>query len=204
LDETFEAFDELIESGKIRYAGCSNFNGNQLQVAEDRATATFGTRFESTQAYYNILKRDLEVTILPHCEKFKMGVLVYGALGRGILTNKYTIRNNQDINSRVIKNPKIKKDFTVPVLNLLNDLSEFSFQRKWSNVSQLVIAWVLSRVGVTSAILGSRTVEQLKSNIEAANIKLKKDELEEIDRLVGDLNQYKNTSLGYPGEIFLM
>ena len=161
-------------------------------------------RFESTQAYYNILKRDLEGTILPHCGKFKIGVLVYGALGRGILTNKYIIKNNQDINSRIIKNPKIKKDFTVPILSLLKDLSEFSLQRKWGDVSQLVIAWVLSRVGVTAAILGSRTVEQLKSNIEAASIKLKKDELVEIERLVGDLSQYDNASLGHPGEKFLM
>ena len=133
-------------------------------------------------------------------------VLIYNsAFSKGKFTcKKYILKNNQDANSRVNKNQKIKKDFTVPILNLLQDLSEFSFQRKWGDVSQLVIAWVLSRVGVTAAILGSRTVEQLKSNIEAASIKLKKEELVEIDRLIGDLSQYNNASLGHPGEKFLM
>jgi 1-deoxyxylulose-5-phosphate synthase len=201
LEETFEAFNKLIENGKVRYAGCSNFNGNQLRMAESQASS--GIRFESTQAYYNILKRDLEKSVLPHCKKSKMGILIYGALGRGVLTNNYMIKNNKDENSRANKNPKIKKDFIAPILDLLKDLSEFSFQKNWIDVSQLVIAWVLSQEGVTSAILGSRTIEQLKSNLEAASIKLKKDELLAIDQLIGDLCQYNGASLGHPGEIFL-
>ena len=203
MDETLEAFNQLIQSGKIRCAGCSNFNGNQLEMAERYSRGLSGIRFESTQAYYNLLKRDLELSVLPHCKKFKIGVLVYGALGRGVLTSKYLKGNNEDKNSRANKNPKIKKDFIAPIVDLLKELSKFAHERKWVDVSQLVIAWTLSQEGITAVILGSRTVGQLKSNLQAADIHLEKKELLEIDRLIGRLGQYKDASLGHPGERFL-
>jgi aryl-alcohol dehydrogenase-like predicted oxidoreductase len=203
LEETLEAFNELIQSGKIRYAGCSNFNGNQLELAENCSSKLDGIRFESTQAYYNLLKRDLELSVLPHCKKNKIGVLVYGALGRGVLIGSYIKGKNEDKNSRVNKNPKVKQDFILPILYLLKKLSKFTNEQGLADVSQLVIAWILSQEGVTSAILGCRTVEQLKSNVRATEIKINGNDLFEIDRLIGDFSQYNSASLGHPGEKFL-
>ena len=152
---------------------------------------------------YNLLKRDLELSVLPYCKKYKIGVLIYGVLGRGVLTNKYIQNNDWDKNSRANKNQKIKNDLIVSVSNLLKELSRFSCKQRWADVSQLVIAWALSQEGITSAILGSRTVGQLKSNLQAVDIQLKKDELLLVDRLVGNLGQYMGASLGHPGKIFL-
>ena len=203
LDETFEAFDQLIKSGKILYAGCSNFNGNQIKMIDQWSRGKSKVRFESIQAYYNLLKRDLELSILPYCKKSKVGVLIYGALGRGVLTSKYITGNKEDRNSRVIKNPTIRKDFIAPILRLLKELSAYARDQKWVDVSQLVIAWALSQEGVTAVILGSRTLDQLKSNLQAADIQLNKNQILTIDRLVGDLDQYNEASLGHPGKVFL-
>ena len=103
----------------------------------------------------------------------------------------------------MIKNPTIRKDFIAPILRLLKELSAYARDQKWVDVSQLVIAWALSQEGVTAVILGSRTLDQLKSNLQAADIQLNKNQILTIDRLVGDLDQYNEASLGHPGKVFL-
>lgn len=184
LNETMRALNELIEAGKVRYIGCSNYTLNNLKEA---ISTEHKHRFISLQNKYNLFERDLEKEIFSFCEKQKIGILVYGALARGLLTGKYKKGANLPEHFRANNNLKLRSQLTDQFFTTSTRLEQFS-KRFNTSINNLALSWLLSKPIVSSVIVGIRSVEQLNSNLESLNVKLNTKDLKEIDLL---LNNFK-------------
>ncbi|NQU67565.1 MAG: aldo/keto reductase [Candidatus Marinimicrobia bacterium] len=198
LEETLSAFEDLISEGKILYAGCSNFNFEQLETSLSISSNQNLYGFSSIQLNYNLLKRNFEKNLLPLCLKHQIGVIVYGALGRGILSDKYL---NVDTGKaayipRAQMSESIRKDITPELLALLSHLDGYAHEKFGSNLQTLAISWLLHQESLSSILLGMRSTVQLIENLNALELKLTEENINEIDELIGDYSVINSLSLG--------
>ena len=195
LEETLSILDVLVKQGKVRYIGVSNFSGEQLKTALVVSREQGLKTFVSTQNHYNLFKRNIERDIFPLCNSEKIGVMVYGALARGILSGKY--RDGKEIppDSRASISMDIKADLTGTVLNAVSSLDLFA-KKYGKTVRDLALAWVLKRQEVSTVLIGVRNVEQLRDNVHAIDWELSETELHATHKLVGDLKCFQSVSLG--------
>jgi 1-deoxyxylulose-5-phosphate synthase len=199
LEETLEAFEILIQQGKIRYAGCSNYNFSQLSQSTQLSTKNHCNGFVSVQSHYNLFKRQIEKQILPFCSTQKVGVLVYGALGRGVLSEKYLTESSHPLyQNRANLSQSVSNDVTPFVLEKVQALNDYAKLNFGTTVKELALAWLLHHSAVSSLIIGMRTLPQLAQNIAAASIVLSEQHLSEIDEIVGELTAYTQFSFGSP------
>jgi aryl-alcohol dehydrogenase-like predicted oxidoreductase len=186
VDETLGALSDLIHQGKIRYAGSSTFPAHEIVEAQWVAERRGRERFVCEQPPYSILVRAIEEDVLPVCQKYGMGVIPWSPLAGGWLSGKY--RKGQEL-------PKSGRAARVPQRF---DLSEPGNQRKLDAVEELAtvasdaglslielaIGFVLAHPAVTSAIIGPRTMEQLKGQLDAGDVRLDEAVLDRIDAIV--------------------
>ncbi len=163
IDETLRALDELRRAGKIRYAGASTFAGWQLCEAHYVAKEMGVAGFVTEQPPYNLLDRRIERELLPFCRTYDYGVIPWSPLAGGMLSGKYlddsvtgARYSASDPMGRLANLPKEK----ITKLKVLADENGLS-------LTTLAIAWVATRPGVTSPIVGARSVKQLTESIEA-------------------------------------
>ncbi len=152
-EETARAFEKLKEDGKIRYAGCSNYNAEQL-----RAALKFG-RMDTLQPRYNLLQREAEETLFPLCMAEGIGVLTYSSLAMGLLTGKFTGKETfSDVRANVplFQGENFRRN--VEKVNRLKPIAE----EFGVTVTQLVLRTTLSHPAVTSAIVGIKRPEQIE------------------------------------------
>jgi aryl-alcohol dehydrogenase (NADP+) len=164
IDETLSALTDLVHSGKIRAFGTSGMPASDLVESHWVAERRGLEQFRTDQPPYSILTRGIEREVLPVAQRFGMGILVWGPLGQGMLTGR--VRRGQDTD--VIR----AKLFTA-----------FSDGRRLS-MPHLAMAFAISHPGVTSALLGARTMEQLDDLLSAVDIVLSDDVLDRIDEIV--------------------
>jgi len=176
IEWTLEEMQRLQSEGKISALGVSNFDVPLLEKASNVAPVT------SVQPQYSLLERDVERALLPFCTKRQIGVMTYGSLGGGILTGKYEER------------PTFKKNdarnyfyryYREPLWRLVQDLLEEMKKISLENgkpIAQVAINWILERAGVTTAIVGARTPEQVAINADASSWVLPKDDVLRIDQ----------------------
>ncbi|MEO3853086.1 aldo/keto reductase [Streptomyces sp. B8F3] len=183
LEETLSFLDDAIRAGKIRYYGLSNFTGWQVQKAVDLASSLGLARPVTLQPQYNLLSREIEWEIVPTCEHNGLGLLPWSPLASGILTGRYQRdiepvpgqRLFQKENARLFGD-RMNEQRTWEVIHVLNAVAE----RHDATVSQVALAWVVAQPAVTSVILGARTLEQLKENLEASALLLNAEEEEQL------------------------
>jgi aryl-alcohol dehydrogenase-like predicted oxidoreductase len=162
IEETMATLDRFVRAGKVRYIGCSNYTGSQIVEAQWAAARQNGTPFVSLQPRYSLLARDIETDILPACQRHGLGTLTYSPLGGGMLTGKYQQGEKPASDTRYGRGQRAQmaalvltnRNFAV-VDELKNVAKELG-----ATPSAVAIAWVLSRRGVTSVIIGPRTVDQ--------------------------------------------
>lgn len=199
LEETLEAFEILVKEGKIRYAGCSNYNLSQLSQSSDLSKKNHLNGFVSIQSHYNLFKRQIEKQTLPYCHSQKIGVLIYGALGRGVLTEKYLTSNSSpQYQNRASLSQNVSNDLTSFVLEKVQSLNDYAKSNFGTTVKELALAWLLHHSAISSLIIGMRTVSQLKQNIAATSIVLSEQHLSEINEIIGELVAYNPFSFGSP------
>lgn len=161
VDETLAALDTLVEQGKVQHIGCSNWGAWQMGHALIRSAAEGGPRMESVQPPYNLVQRDIEADLLPLCRDQQVGVLSYSPLGAGFLTGKY--RPGQEIPSGtrfdVIPGhqPIYFHDTGWAALERL-DLVAADTGR---SLVDLALAWVIAQAGVTSVLIGCRSLSHV-------------------------------------------
>ncbi|MCK4577410.1 MAG: aldo/keto reductase [Candidatus Marinimicrobia bacterium] len=179
IEEGWDAIGELIKTGKIRYAGVSNFNAEQM----DRAAAIHPVA--SLQPPYSMLRRDIEKEILPYCRENNIGVVAYSPMQNGLLTGKFSLErlarlpdNDFRRNSPSFQSPQVEVNLT-----LVDKLGEIASGSGYT-VAQLAIAWVLRRQEVTSAITGTRKPHQIEETIIAGEWQLDKWTIQQVDALV--------------------
>ena len=170
LDETLGAFEDLINDGKIRYAGCSNFDFDKLKDVVEFSKSKGLKGYSSVQQHFNLLKRTAEKNILLYCRKKNIGTLIYGALGRGLLSDKYLnrrkIKNQNNYKTRSELSNSVLKDINNIQISTIRKLNDYAIKTFDKSLQQLAVAWVLNNEAVSSVILGFRTVKQIKEIIK--------------------------------------
>jgi len=186
IDETLRALDDLVTQGKIRYAGTSNFPPSGIVEAQWCARDRNLVRFVTEQPPYSMLVRGIENEVLPTCQRHGMGVLTWSPLAAGWLSGKWRRNSAPPGSSRAGRIPQ-RYDLTRPdnvrKLDAADALATVAEEAGISLV-HLAIAFVLNHPGVTSAIIGPRTMEQLESQLGAASVRLDAATLDRIDAIV--------------------
>jgi aryl-alcohol dehydrogenase-like predicted oxidoreductase len=180
LEETLSALDDLVRSGKVRQVGCSNFAGWQVMKALGIAKESSYARFASQQIYYSAAGRDAELDLIPVALDQNLGVLVWGPLAGGLLSGKF--RRGDALSSGRMAVPGTRELFDPETAFDVLDTARLSSEQRGVSVAQVSINWLLAKPGVTSVILGARTMEQLIDNLGAAGFRLSVDEIRSLDR----------------------
>lgn len=182
LEETLRTLDDLVRWGKVRYIGCSNFAAWQIVKALAISDRHGWARFISNQPEYSPARRDIEREILPMGLSEGVGQIVYWALAGGLFTGKYRRGEDPPPGSRATRSPLFtnKGWLTDPYLTLTERLTAIA-DAAGLRLPHLVLAWVMARPGVTSAIVGATRVEQLTDNLAACDVRLPADVMAAVD-----------------------
>ena len=179
LEETLRAFDDLLQQGKVKAIGCSNYPAWQIALALGISDKQGWSRWATVQPRYNMLYREIETELLPLCRNQNLGVLCYNPLAGGMLTGKYNSLESQDAGARFTlgKTGDLYRERYWHQAHLAeaNRLSEF-FNKRGKSIITASIAWVLAQPGVTSAILGASKADQLDLTLKAADFTLEEEE----------------------------
>lgn len=185
VEETLGALTDLVHQGKVRYIGSSSYSGSQIVEAQWAAREHRFARFVTEQPPYSILVRGIEEDVLPTTLRHGMGTLVYSPIAGGWLSGKW--RKGTPPTATSSARPSARFDMSTPAnQRKLDAVEELSVLAEESGIPllQLAIAFVLNHPGVTSAIVGPRTMEQLESYLPAADVTLAGDVLDRIDQIV--------------------
>lgn len=181
LEETMETLDGLVKSGKVRYIGCSNYSAWHLMKALAVSERLGLERFVSHQIYWSLVGRDAEVELVPAALDQGLGILVWSPLAGGLLTGKYR-RDTKPSEGRHLTEwgePPIYDERQV--YDVIDVLVEVAGSRGVPP-AQVALAWLLSRPGVTSLIVGARDQAQIQGTLPAADLKLSAEELSRLDK----------------------
>jgi len=175
-EETLGALDHLLQSGKIRYVGCSNFAGWQVMKALGVARQRGLPEFVSQQVYLSLQERSAEYEIVPSAIDQGLGLLIWSPLAGGLLSGKYRRGQPPPPGSRHASEwsepPVYDEDKLYDTIEILVEIAEAHSV----SAAQVALAWLLARPGITSVIVGARTEEQLADSLAAADLELSPEE----------------------------
>lgn len=175
ISETMEALDLLIQQGKIRAAGVSNYSLSQVKEAEKYISLA------SNQVPYSMLNRSIEEELIPYTSRKNIGIIAYSPMERGLLTGKYFKDGKLKIGDH--RHEYFGKFDQEKVKIILESLAPIADQKKVS-LSQLVLKWTSSQKGITVVLAGARNAEQALANAQAYAIDLNQEELDHISSLL--------------------
>lgn len=178
MQETLEALDVLVKSGKVRYVGCSNLAAWQIMKALGISAREHLSKFVSLQAYYTIGGRDLERELVPMLLDQQMGLMVWSPLAGGLLSGKFT-RNSETKEGRRVNFdfPPIDKEKAFDIIEVMEVIAN----NKQVSVAQIAIAWLLHQPVVTTVIIGATKQHQLVDNLNSVKVQLTPDELQMLE-----------------------
>src|SRR4051794_22770989 len=183
LEETLEALDSLVQAGKVRYVGASNYSGWQLMKALAVADRDGRERFVSQQIHYTLQAREAEYELVPIAVDQGVGIMVWSPLAGGLLSGKYRRDQPMPEGSRQLTDwnePPVRDENGLhDIVDALVEIGE----AHGVSAAQVAIAWVLERPGVTTVVLGARTEEQLSDNLAAAELTLTEAERARLDEV---------------------
>lgn len=185
-DETLEAFDAVVRSGKARYIGCSNYQAWRLARALGRSEALGLAKFVSVQPRYNLLFRQIERELLPLCEEDGIAVIPYNPLAAGLLTGKHRVDSKPAENTRFTLGTAAKM-YTERYWHDREFGAIDAFVRVAAEAgvapTTLAVAWVLANPAVTAPIVGASRPDQLAANVAAVDVKLDPELKAKLDEL---------------------
>jgi 1-deoxyxylulose-5-phosphate synthase len=192
IEETLAALDELVQAGKVRYVGCSNFRTSELRAALTASQSRSLVRFDTLQPRYNLLYRAIEDGLLPLCRQEDIGVIAYNPLAGGLLTGKHRYEAVPDDGSRFTTGASgdvyrglywQEAEFAA--------LARIQATLDGTGVSMLAAAlgWMLAQPGVTSAIVGASSPDQLRQSLAAAQVPIPDDVLARLDRATSPVDE---------------
>lgn len=190
LQETLEALDEVVRSGRVRYIGLCNYAAWQIAKALGVSERSGLARFESAQMYYSIAGRDLEREVVPLAQDQELAILPWSPLAGGFLSGKYTRDGAPSENARrlAFDFPPVDKEKAYDIIDVMKAIGD----AKNASVAQVALAWLLHKKHVTSVIIGAKTEKQLIDNIAATKVELTNDDMAKLD----DVSKLKPE---YPG-----
>lgn len=184
IDETLRALDDLVRAGKVRYLGTSSFGAWQVVEALWASKELGLERFVSEQPPYNILDRRIERELIPATQTFGIAVIPWSPIAGGLLSGKYHRDQPPPADSRYANpNPLHTKRYVPSAFDAVEPLTALAAERRVP-LSQLALSWVVHRTGVTSAIVGPRTLGQLEDALAALEVTLTPEDHARIDAIV--------------------
>jgi aryl-alcohol dehydrogenase-like predicted oxidoreductase len=171
VEETMATLHSFVEAGKVRYLGCSNWTGSQIVEAQSVAARHGWTPFISLQPRYSLTSRRIEEDVLPACERHGLGTMIYSPLGGGVLTGKYRRGEPPPPGSRAGRGGFWANMLDEQSLEIADEVAKAAAEIG-TTPTAVAIAWVLSRRGVTSVIIGPRTFDQYEQNMEGFVLQL--------------------------------
>jgi aryl-alcohol dehydrogenase-like predicted oxidoreductase len=171
LAETLEAMTEIVEAGKVRYVGCSNWTGEQIQQAIDLAREHGYVKIVSSQPEYSLLHREPEEEVIPVSKANGISQVVYSPLAQGVLSGKYAPGEPASEGTRASARPEWMEYFEDDVLERVQRLGPIA-GGLGITMAQLALAWILREPNVASAIVGASRPEQLRDNAAASDVDL--------------------------------
>jgi aryl-alcohol dehydrogenase-like predicted oxidoreductase len=180
LEETLATLDGLVSEGKIRYAGCSNYDAWRMTRALWISDRRGWTSFISAQPEYNLLNREIERELIPACLELGVGVIPYSPLAGGVLTGKYSAGQPAPEGTRGYNNPRFVERLRPETFEAVARLERLA-QARGHTVGELALAWLVARPTVATVIAGVTSPAQVAANVAAANWRLSEVELAEIE-----------------------
>jgi aryl-alcohol dehydrogenase-like predicted oxidoreductase len=178
LEETLGAFARLVEQGKVRAIGASNYSAARLDAALATSARLGLPRFESLQPLYNLMDRTIEAEVLPLCRAREVGVIPYSSLASGFLTGKY--RSEADLGKSVRGARSVAKHLVPRGMQVLAALDAVA-ARVHATPTQVALAWQLARPGITAPIASATSPEQLRDLVRAASLALDAEAVAALD-----------------------
>jgi aryl-alcohol dehydrogenase-like predicted oxidoreductase len=181
IEETLRALDSLVQQGKVRYIGASNWEAWKLSRAITVSELKGYARFDTLQAYYSITGRDLEREFVPLIRHTKTGLLVWSPLAGGLLSGKFSRENQKPENSRrsEFDFPLVDKERAWRILDVMRPIGE----ALGCSPARIALAWLLHQPAVTSVIIGAKRTDQLQDNLASGDVKLSPEELQQLDQV---------------------
>jgi aryl-alcohol dehydrogenase-like predicted oxidoreductase len=185
LEETMQAFADLVHAGKVHYIGVSEWRAEEIRAAYELAT-DLRVQLVSNQPRYSILWRVIEAEVIPTCAELGIGQIVWSPLAEGVLTGKYLPGQPPPLDSRAAYEKPIATYITdylgEKVLSAVQAMAALAEQAGLTR-AQLALAWVLQNPNVSSAIVGASRPAQLAENVKASGVRLEADLLKAVDDL---------------------
>ena len=186
IEETLSALSDLVHQGKVRYIGSSTFPASQIVEAQWTARDRRLVRFVTEQPPYSMLVRGVEADVLPTCMRQGMAVMSYSPLAGGWLSGRWRKDTGQQPSSRASRLPErfdLANPYNQRKLDAVEDLARLAEQAGLTLI-QLAIAFAKSHPAITSPLIGPRTMQQLETQLAAADVVLTVDVLDRIDEIV--------------------
>jgi len=197
LEETLDALDTCVRSGKVRYIGLCNLQAWQITKALWISDKKNLARFESLQMYYSIAGRDLEREVVPLANDQHLAILPWSPLAGGLLSGKFTRDNKGPEGARrsTFDFPPIDRERAFNIIDAMRPIAE----AHGVSVARVALAWLIHQPHVTSVIIGARTREQLTDNLAATGLKLNGQELETLNKVSALAPEYPGWMLEVQG-----
>jgi len=181
LEETLEALDTLVRDGKVRYLGCSNYTGWQVTKAVGVSERRGYQPYVSQQIHVSLQSREAEWEVIPAGIDQGLGALVWSPLAGGLLSGKYRRGVKPEGTSRHLTDwhepPVRDEDALYDIVDVLVEIAD----ARGVSGAQVALAWLLARPGITSLVFGARHEEQLRDNLQAADLRLTQEEHDRLE-----------------------
>ncbi|WP_447728687.1 aldo/keto reductase [Sphingomonas koreensis] len=190
LEETLQALDAIVRSGKARYLGYSNWPAWKVAAAMELQRANGWAPFTHGQLMYSLIGRDIEDEFVPMTQRYGLGITAWSPLGGGFLTGKYSRENMGEAGDRLATHDGIPFDRDTGFA-LVDRMREIAAAHG-ATIAQVALAWVLARPSISSVIIGASKMHQLDDNLGAVNLAIAPEEIAALDALSAPRR-------GYPG-----
>jgi aryl-alcohol dehydrogenase-like predicted oxidoreductase len=204
LEETMQAFADVVRSGKALYIGVSEWTAEQIRAGHALAKE-LGIQLISSQPQYSMLWRVIEAEVVPTCEELGIGQIVWSPIAQGVLTGKYQPGQPPPAGSRATDEKgganTIKRFMDDDVLARVQSLAPIAAELDLT-MAQLAVAWVLQNDNVSAALVGASRPEQVQENVKAAGVRIPAEVMKRLDEQLGDLVERDpaKTALNSPRE----
>jgi aryl-alcohol dehydrogenase-like predicted oxidoreductase len=182
FEESLSALNDLVRSGRVRYIGLCNLSAWQVMKSLSVSERLNLAKFVSVQAYYTIAGRDLERELVPLIQDQKLGLMVWSPLAGGLLSGKFSSAEDKPRAFRCV-----------------DAMRPMALARKIS-VAQVALAWLLAKPFVTTVIIGAKSMEQLRDNIDSTRVRLDAAEMQQLDTISALPVEYPEWMLAFQGQ----
>lgn len=187
VDEVLRALDDLVRSGKVRYIGISNTPAWQVAQAQMISHFRGWTEFVALQIEYSLLERSVESELVPMARALGLGVTPWSPLKGGILSGKYTRENAAT--EQPLRGDWVRWGLNEQAYKVIDVLTEVARELE-TTPARVALAWLFSRAGVTSPVIGARTLQQLDDNLGALEVSLSAAQLERLNQITAPPMDY--------------